>query len=118
MRYITFLLSCLAFTLIYGLVAQTAFAQVPVQGYYKNNGTYVQPYQRSAPNSTPYDNYSTKGNVNPYTNQPGTITPQTYTAPSPGSYQSGTYNGNTTYTGPRGGTYYINSNGNKTYVPR
>jgi colicin import membrane protein len=29
-----------------------------------------------------------------------------------------TYNGHVIYTGPRGGRYYINSNGNKTYVPR
>jgi hypothetical protein len=27
-----------------------------------------------------------------------------------------TYNGHTVYTGPRGGCYYINSNGNKTYI--
>jgi hypothetical protein len=29
---------------------------------------------------------------------------------------SGTYNGHQLYTGPRGGCYYINSNGNKTYI--
>lgn len=27
-----------------------------------------------------------------------------------------TYNGHKIYTGPRGGRYYINSNGNKTYI--
>lgn len=27
-----------------------------------------------------------------------------------------TYNGHTVYTGPRGGCYYINKNGNKTYI--
>lgn len=27
-----------------------------------------------------------------------------------------TYNGHTVYTGPRGGCYYINSKGNKTYI--
>lgn len=27
-----------------------------------------------------------------------------------------TYNGHTVYTGPRGGCYYINSNGNKVYI--
>lgn len=27
-----------------------------------------------------------------------------------------TYNGRTVYVGPRGGCYYINSNGNKTYI--
>lgn len=28
----------------------------------------------------------------------------------------GSYNGNKLYKGPNGGCYYINSNGNKTYV--
>jgi hypothetical protein len=28
----------------------------------------------------------------------------------------GTYNGHQLYKGPQGGCYYINSNGNKTYV--
>lgn len=31
---------------------------------------------------------------------------------------SGTYNGKQIHTGPRGGQYYINSNGNKTYIKR
>lgn len=29
---------------------------------------------------------------------------------------SGTYNGKKVYTGPKGGKYYINKNGNKTYI--
>lgn len=29
---------------------------------------------------------------------------------------TGTYNGKKVYTGPRGGRYYINDNGNKTYI--
>lgn len=29
-----------------------------------------------------------------------------------------TYNGHTVYTGPRGGKYYYNSNGNKVYIRR
>jgi len=33
-------------------------------------------------------------------------------------WECGTHNGNTLYTGPRGGCYYYNSNGNKTYVDR
>jgi len=36
-----------------------------------------------------------------------------YTESSGGA---GTYNGRTIYIGPRGGRYYINSNGNKTYI--
>lgn len=44
----------------------------PVQGYTNNNGTYVQPHYQSNPNATRQDNWSTRGNVNPYTGQPGT----------------------------------------------
>jgi len=43
-----------------------------VQGYYRSNGTYVQPYVRSSPNGTVRDNYSYKGNVNPSTGAVGT----------------------------------------------
>lgn len=33
-------------------------------------------------------------------------------------WECGTHNGNTLFTGPQGGCYYYNSNGNKTYVDR
>lgn len=59
------------------LVASPAQA-VRVNGYYKSNGTYVQPYERTAPDGNPYNNYSFPGNYNP---NKGTITggnPQTY----------------------------------------
>lgn len=42
-----------------------------VSGYTRGNGTYVEPYHRTAPDSNPYNNYSTQGNVNPYTGQMG-----------------------------------------------
>lgn len=45
---------------------------VHVKGYTRKDGTYVQPHERSAPNKTKNDNYSTKGNVNPYTGKAGT----------------------------------------------
>lgn len=44
-----------------------------VRGYLRNNGTYVMPYHRTAPNHTKQDNYSTKGNTNPYTGKKGTV---------------------------------------------
>ena len=47
-------------------------AQTYVGGYTKDNGTYVQPHYRSTPNSTTLDNWSTKGNTNPYTGKKGT----------------------------------------------
>lgn len=33
-------------------------------------------------------------------------------------WKCGTHNGKQLWTGPKGGCYYINSNGNKTYVDR
>ena len=47
-------------------------AATRVKGYYRSNGTYVQPHYRSSPNSSRYDNYSTKGNYNPYSGKRGT----------------------------------------------
>jgi hypothetical protein len=44
---------------------------VHVNGYYRQNGTYVEPYNRTSPNNTTIDNYSTAGNMNPYTGQSG-----------------------------------------------
>jgi len=46
-----------------------------VRGYTKGNGTYVAPHYQTNPNGTKLDNWSTKGNVNPYTGQPGTKDP-------------------------------------------
>ncbi|MBS1972314.1 MAG: hypothetical protein JSU04_18555 [Bdellovibrionales bacterium] len=45
---------------------------VHVNGYTKKDGTYVAPHERSAPNNTKLDNWSHKGNVNPYTGEVGT----------------------------------------------
>ena len=50
----------------------TANAQTYVNGYTRSDGTYVQGHYRSSPNSTQRDNYSTYGNVNPYTGRTGT----------------------------------------------
>lgn len=69
----------------------TASAQTHVRGYVRKDGTYVAPHVRSAPNNSTYDNYNTKGNVNPYTGQAGTQNPTpsfpTYRAPAYPSYQ-------------------------------
>jgi len=48
-------------------------AAVRVSGYIRKNGTYVAPSYRSTPNKTKLDNYSTKGNYNPYTGKVGTV---------------------------------------------
>ena len=46
-----------------------------VSGYYRSNGTYVRGHYRSCPNSTTLDNWSTSGNYNPYTGEPGYRSP-------------------------------------------
>jgi hypothetical protein len=43
-----------------------------VRGYYRQNGTYVQPHYQTHPDGNPYNNYSFPGNYNP---NKGTITP-------------------------------------------
>lgn len=58
-------------------IAMPAFAQTRVRGYVRQNGTYVAPHYRSSPNSSTYDNWSTRGNTNPYTGQAGTQSPYT-----------------------------------------
>lgn len=86
------LLSCLGF-----VSAQTNSKHVSVSGYTRKDGTYVQPYFRTVPNSTNRDNFSTRGNINPYTGKIGWIDPDskyntfyynTY------SYSPTTYNSN------------------------
>lgn len=47
---------------------------VRTKGYIrKKSGTYVSPHYKTAPNRTQRDNYSSKGNVNPYTGKEGTM---------------------------------------------
>ena len=48
---------------------------VYVHGYYRKDGTYVHGYHRTKANHTKLDNYSTKGNMNPWTGKPGTVDP-------------------------------------------
>ena len=38
--------------------ASLAQAQVHVNGYFRSNGTYVQPHYRTYPDGNPYNNYS------------------------------------------------------------
>ena len=95
--------------LVFGQVNSSSTYQ---SGYFKSDGTYVQPHYKTNVNQTNHDNYSTKDNTNSYTGSTG------YRA---NDYSSGasTYgSGKTIYTGPKGGQYYYNSNGKKTYVPK
>lgn len=74
----------------------SATAQQHVDGYTRQNGTYVAPHYRSAPDSSRTNNWSSQGNVNPYTGQQGTHNP--YQPPQP------------TYTNP-----YTNNNNLNSY---
>ena len=96
----------------YSVPCTVNYNTTTVSGYTRSNGTYVQSHVRSMPNTTNWDNFSTKGNSNPFTGSTG------YRARD---YSSSAYNygtGHTIHTGSRGGQYYYNSNGHKTYVPK
>ena len=78
-----------------------AKADQHVEGYYRSNGTYVQPYNRSEPNGTVTDNYSYTGNVNPNTGSIGTNNyPHDTTSPQ----FNGSPNSNGQYGHPNGQT--------------
>lgn len=59
------------------------------QGYVRQNGTYVQPHHRSTPNQSRTDNYSSKGNINPYTGQQGHVDPYKPPSTNPYNYPRG-----------------------------
>lgn len=73
----------------FALLIGSAHADEYVNGYTRSNGTYVEPYYKSSPNNSTYDNFSTKGNVNPYTGQEGTRNPYGSSSSSYGLYGSG-----------------------------
>lgn len=102
---------------VYGNTYSTPSYSVPSSGTgyqrgYERNGTYVEPSYHTRPNNTNTDNWSTTGNTNPMTGVQGTRA-RDY------ANEAATYGqGQTIQTGPRGGQYYENSNGNRTYVPK
>jgi hypothetical protein len=49
-----------------------------VNGYYREDGTYVQGHYRSSPDGNPYNNWSFPGNINPYTGRIASGNPETY----------------------------------------
>ena len=83
-----------------------------VNCYTRNDGTFVQSHVRTMPNNTNWDNFSTKGNINPYTGSTG------YRARDYSVEALNYGTGHTIYQGTNGGQYYYNTNGNKTYVPK
>lgn len=84
-------LICIVLFLLINIVV---LSQVSVRGYYRKDGTYVEPYMRSSPDKSPYNNYSYPGNVNPYTGKVAGGNPDTYLKKyknSGGSYYGGGY---------------------------
>lgn len=59
---------------------QTNDSHVYVRPHFRKNGTYIEGYWRTAPNNTNMDNFSTKGNYNPYTGEAGSISPDNKTS--------------------------------------
>jgi hypothetical protein len=67
-----------------------AGGSVHVKGYTRKDGTYVQPHYRSAPDGNFQNNWSTKGNFNPYNGKEGTrINPPAGRSGYPSNYSSG-----------------------------
>lgn len=54
-------------------VIGTTLARASVRGYYRSSGTYVAPHYRSSPDSYRSNNYSSRGNYNPYTGKKGYV---------------------------------------------
>lgn len=46
---------------------------VYVRGHLERDGSYVQPHHRTAPDGMLWNNYSTQGNINPWTGQKGYV---------------------------------------------
>ncbi|MGH6936985.1 MAG: hypothetical protein ACRED2_12560 [Methylocella sp.] len=75
---------CHALLAVLALGGFSAFASADtyVNGYYRNDGAYVAPHYRSSPNGSTFDNYSTRGNTNPYTGDRGYVNPYQYSPPT------------------------------------
>jgi hypothetical protein len=64
-----------------GASGALAQSQTQVRGHIRQDGAYVAPHVRTAPDSTRTNNWSSQPNINPYTGQAGRIDP--YAAPRP-----------------------------------
>ena len=63
-------------TLLTGLAASAMAQSYHYEnGYTRQNGTYVEPHYQTNPDSSRQNNWSTQGNVNPFTGQEGTRSP-------------------------------------------
>lgn len=73
------ILSVLSLFLLGFSVSSVEAKTIKVKGYYKSSTMkYVAPSYRTSPNKTKFDNYSTKGNYNPFTGKKGYTSPYKY----------------------------------------
>lgn len=79
----------LVLSLLILAVGQVSFSADYTRGYFRSKGTYVNGYYKSSPNYTKMDNYSTRGNYNPYTGRQGTVNPYSYSNTYKSNYNSG-----------------------------
>lgn len=106
----------ISFGLSYATHAQSNYFATPTttyqNAYFKKDGTFVEGHYKTTIDNTNTNNFSTKGNTNIYTDEKGS---------KPRDYSTEALNsgyGHYIQTGPKGGQFYINSNGNKTYVSK
>lgn len=70
------IISAVLFVGLLSLSVQAEARTTRVRGYYKpSTGSYVAPHYKTTPNRSKFDNFSTKGNYNPYTGKMGTMDP-------------------------------------------
>lgn len=60
---------------VLGLAGQSLAWETETNCYQRQMGGYVQTYHQKSSDHNPFNNYSTKGNSNPYTNQEGSVDP-------------------------------------------
>jgi hypothetical protein len=74
--------------ILLSIVATMPFAKAshPVKGYTKKDGAHVARYHATNPDRTRTNNFSAKGNINPYTGKEGTKNP--YASPPPDMTQT------------------------------
>lgn len=64
-------LSTFALSVIFTFSANADYTR----GHFRSNGSYVSGYHRTSSDSLKFNNYSTKGNINPYTGKRGYKSP-------------------------------------------
>jgi hypothetical protein len=70
--FMTVVLCFSSFSVVSARGHHSSGGDVYVHDYYRKDGTHVRAHYRSAPDGNPCNNWSTEGNINPYTGQLGT----------------------------------------------